>query len=168
MKSLWKLLFALCLVVFSTSVPVIRPPITAQIMEQLVKVVDSLFYTPGSPFNGNNRKYFRFAFHDCMGGCDGSINATNPSNKGLEATALKFTAAYSNPRRSPNTSFVMTYLSRADFFTLVELRALANGIKKANLGFATFNNATPAFNYGRVDNPLGPVRDDTEGTFPKG
>ena len=90
-----------------------------------------------------------------MGGCDGSINTANPANNGLKNTAEKFTAAYSHPVRSPNRTLLMNYLSRADFFALVELRAVGDGIKMANQGYATFNNATPVFQYGRSDNPLG-------------
>ena len=51
---------------------------------------------------------------------------------------------------------------------MVELRAIGYGIDRAGQGFATFNNATPAFKYGRSDNALGATSDNNEGTFPDG
>ena len=39
---------------------------------------------------------------------------------------------------------------------------------QAGKGQPKFNNATPIFQYGRVDNPKGSTNDDIEGTFPSG
>jgi hypothetical protein len=30
------------------------------------------------------RDWKRLGFHDCVGGCDGCVNMTNPNNQGLE------------------------------------------------------------------------------------
>lgn len=172
MNTLCKLLLTVSLVVFSTSVSVPPLTITAEIMQQLLTVVDSYFFTNTSVplFPVSNRKLYRLAFHDCVGGCDGSINVANAANNGLNTTVVLLNSAYTsnNTSRSPNKTFINTYLSRADFFTLVELRAIGYGIDRAGQGFATFNNATPAFKYGRSDNSLGATSDNNEGTFPDG
>ena len=117
----YKFFIVATLIVLSVSVTIPPPTITADIMQQLLTVLDTYFFTntttPISPVT--NRKVYRLAFHDCMGGCDGSIASTNADNNGLAQTVGILDAAYSNARRSPNRTLIQTYLSRADFFVLV-------------------------------------------------
>ncbi len=56
--------------------------ITPAQMDVILTSIDSLFFV--NPTKGMDiRKFVRAAFHDCMGGCDGSINLANSANRGL-------------------------------------------------------------------------------------
>lgn len=116
-----KVLIVASLIVLSVSVTIPPPTITAEIMQELLTVLDTYFFTntttPIMPVT--NRKIYRLAFHDCMGGCDGSIASTNADNNGLAQTAGILDAAYNNAIRSPNKTLLNTYLSLADLFVLV-------------------------------------------------
>lgn len=52
-------------------------------MNGILQTIDSYFFGSKPRFDLEVRKFIRAAFHDCMGGCDGSLNTTNPANKGL-------------------------------------------------------------------------------------
>jgi hypothetical protein len=64
-------------------------------MNGILETIDNYFFTYSAIFDLPIRKFLRGAFHDCMGGCDGSLNTTNPSNNGLEALAKGISDAYS-------------------------------------------------------------------------
>jgi len=140
-------------------------------MEDLLTILDTYFFTNTSTplFTALNRKIYRLAFHDCMGGCDGSIASTNADNNGLSTVANVFSVAYSSNSAtiSPSKAQITGNLSRADFFALIYLRAVGYGIKRGG-GVPTFSNTTAAFKYGRGDNPNGALSDDLESTFPTG
>ena len=57
--------------------------ITPLEMNGILQTIDSYFFDSKPKFDLEIRKFIRAAFHDCMGGCDGSLNTTNPANKGL-------------------------------------------------------------------------------------
>lgn len=69
--------------------------------------------------------------------------------------------------KSPNFTYISTYLSRADFLVLTEERALAWGMKLGG-ELPKFTNTTPVFVYGRSPNPYGINNDNKEGDFPDG
>ena len=120
-------------------------------MNGMLEAIDSYFFKPNaSLFDVEIRNFIRGAFHDCMGGCDGSINASNPSNRGLENLAKSIGEAYeiaTNPERSTNHASFKK-LSRADFWVLSVQRAVAWGIYKgAQVPIFT---GKPVFYYGRV------------------
>lgn len=142
--------------------------ITPLEMNGILETIDSYFFKPNSTFNVEIRKFLRGAFHDCMGGCDGSINATNPSNRGLENLAKSIGDAYklaTNPHNTTNYA-AFQKLSRADFWVLSVQRAAAWGIYKG----AQIPDFTgkPNFYYGRVSEPSGSETDSFEGDFPGG
>lgn len=111
------------------------------------------------------RKFLRAAFHDCMGGCDGSINTAKTDNRGLEAFVQVVTSAYNSAISSSNPNYlIFKRLSRADFWVLCEERALGWGIK--NSGASISYNGTTFF-AGRIaasDSNTGPI----EATLPNG
>ena len=92
------------------------------------------------------------AFHDCMGGCDGSINFANTDNAGLTDPANNIANAYAratdSQRSGATTAALFAKLSRADFFVLAETRALAWGMKNGS-SFPSFTGK-PVFQYGRT------------------
>lgn len=75
------------------------------------------------------KKVLRLAFHDCMDGCDGSVNLNNSDNRGLEIAVRQLNASFSS--RNSDYAYLSTYLSRSDYWALVMSRALAQGIKKS-------------------------------------
>lgn len=134
-------------------------------MDQLVKIIDKYYFINPPIYGLQIRKVLRLVLHDCMGGCDGSINANNIANKGLFNAVNILGQSYNRPKMNiPNgkedNAFIKQYLSRADFMALVYLRTLSWSISAAGNGNPTFNNATPIFQYGRADNPNGFSNDD--------
>lgn len=102
----------------------------------------------------------RLVFHDCNGGCDGSLNLSNSDNRGLEATIFKLGSIFNK------FSLVFSpYLTQADFWALVMCRALAYGLKTGNS--IPFSDTYPDFVYGRPTNKNA-TADDFEGVFPDG
>jgi hypothetical protein len=79
--------------------PVSGQPFTALEMDTMLNTIDSYFFLPNPQFKMEIRKFLRAAFHDCMGGCDGSITLTNTDNRGLEAFAQVVSAAYNTSVR---------------------------------------------------------------------
>lgn len=65
------------------------------------------------------------AFHDCVGHCNGCVNVTNPSNGGLQAVI-----SFLEPLYAPHKSV----MSRADYWAVASLAAIAKGIDIANEG----------------------------------
>lgn len=49
-------------------------PITPDVMDNLLNIIDQYFFVPTPLYFLQIRKFLRSAFHDCMGGCDGSLN----------------------------------------------------------------------------------------------
>ena len=142
--------------------------ITPLEMNGILETIDSYFFKPNPIFNVEIRKFLRGAFHDCMGGCDGSINASNPANRGLENLAKSISDAYelaTNPHNSTNHA-AFKKLSRADFWVLSAQRAAAWGIH--NGAQAPSFTGKPNFYYGRVSEPSGSSTDSHEGDFPEG
>ena len=70
-------------------------PITPQEMQTILDTVDSFFFAQNPKYKIEIAKLLRSAFHDCMGGCDGSLNLTNSANRGLEGLAEELNKAYS-------------------------------------------------------------------------
>lgn len=113
-------IFALFLVSLTSSK--ILNPITPQEMQTILDTVDSFFFAKNPKYNIEIAKLLRSAFHDCMGGCDGSLNLTNGANRGLEGLALELNKAYSfaiNSQQNPSSFAAFNKLSRADFWVLV-------------------------------------------------
>lgn len=52
-------------------------------VDTMLTTIDNLFFAPSHQLNMEIRKFLRAAFHDCMGGCDGSLNLLNSANRGL-------------------------------------------------------------------------------------
>jgi hypothetical protein len=139
-------------------------------MDSMLATLDSFFFSPTPKYNMEIRKFLRAAFHDCMGGCDGSINLTKTDNRGLEVYSSVLNRAYSfavDPVKNPTTATLFSKLSRGDFYVLSEQRALAWGIKNSNTTptFTTPNGFT--YCYGRVDSDPFDA-DSYEGTLPGG
>lgn len=117
---------AACLVITNCEV-ISHHEITPLEMTSLLETIDAYFFKKPAIFNLEIRKFIRAAFHDCMGGCDGSINASNPANKGLEPFAKQIREAYDLATNPLNTSNAALFkkLTRADFWALSVERALA-------------------------------------------
>lgn len=112
-------------------------------MESILTVIDSYFFTSSPLFPTDIRKFLRLTFHDCMGGCDGSINFENADNSGLAAPVNSLVNAYTRATDSiisgTTTATLFKKLTRADFFVLTETRALGWGMKNGN-SFPNFTN----------------------------
>lgn len=52
-------------------------------VDTMLTTIDNLFFVPNPQSRMEIRKFLRAAFHDCMGGCDGSLNLLNSANRGL-------------------------------------------------------------------------------------
>jgi hypothetical protein len=153
---------------FTNSELISANEITPLEMNDILAAIDAYFFNPNPTFNVEIRKFIRGAFHDCMGGCDGSINASNPANRGLENLAKSIGDAYELSTNPHNTSNYAAFkkLSRADFWVLSAQRAAAWGIYKgAQIPAFT---GKPIFYYGRVSEPSGSSTDSHEGDFPGG
>lgn len=138
-------------------------------MQTILDTVDSFFFLKNPKYNIEIAKLLRSAFHDCMGGCDGSLNLTNSANRGLEGLALELNKAYSfaiNSQQNPSSFAIFNKLSRADFWVLVEERALAWGIKRSGV-IPKVNFNSGHFSYGRVSTEPFDL-DNYEGTIPGG
>ena len=48
--------------------------ITPNVMDNLLAIVDSYFFSSTPLYSVPIKKFLRIAFHDCMGGCDASLN----------------------------------------------------------------------------------------------
>ena len=121
---------------------------TALEMDTMLQDIDSYFFSGiNSQFKMEIRKFLRAAFHDCMGGCDGSINLAKTDNRGLETFVRVVSTAYnfSIKASSPHSS-IFSRMSRVDFWVLCEQRALAWGIKN---GQQTINFSGVNYAYGR-------------------
>jgi len=154
--------FIIILTNSTTSVPATISP---AIMDQIISIIDKYYFNENAIFPIGRRKVLRLALHDCMGGCDGSLNINNTGNNGLFRAIDLLSRTYNNPKpgdpngRSDNL-LLKTYLTRADYIVLTTFRALSLSIKAAGNGNPIFNNATPVFQYGRTSNPNGPYSDD--------
>lgn len=58
-------------------------PFTPAEMETILHTIDNYFFLPNSTYKVEIRKFLRGAFHDCLGGCDGSLNLERTGNRGL-------------------------------------------------------------------------------------
>lgn len=117
----------LVVTLFQVQETISGPTITPQVMDNLLTIMDNYFFVPTPLYSVLIKKFLRTAFHDCMGGCDGSLNLFKTENRGLEGVVAKLNQSYSS--KSPNFTYISTYLSRADFLVLAEERALAWGMK---------------------------------------
>jgi hypothetical protein len=64
-------------VIVATLLTTIQPTTTTiapHVMDNLLTIVDSYFFSLTPLYSAPIKKFIRAAFHDCMGGCDGSIN----------------------------------------------------------------------------------------------
>lgn len=99
----------------------------------MLVTIDSYFFSSTPKYPIEIRKFLRAAFHDCMGGCDGSINIAKADNRGLEDYVSKMTQAFASvisSKTNPSTYALFIRMSRADFWVLCEERALGWGHQK--------------------------------------
>lgn len=142
----------LAFLLFSQTQAKILNPITPHEMQTILHTIDSFFFAQHPKYNVEIAKLLRSAFHDCMGGCDGSLNLTNGANRGLEGLAQELSKAYSfsiNSQSNPSSYKLFNKLSRADFWVLTEERALAWGIKRSGVT-PNVNFHSGHYSYGRV------------------
>jgi len=87
-------------------------------MQQLLTAVDTLFFGDQPLRNIKISRVIRLSFHDCMQGCDGSININNIANRGLNDTITRIHNAY-NWKNYQHHKLINDHLSFADFLALV-------------------------------------------------
>ena len=134
-------------------------------MEELLVAIDDKVFTNGARPLPLEATHCRAAFHDCAGGCDGSINTGNSENNGLTGYVRQLFRVYTDPA----TSLFRDTLTYADFTNLVQIRALSNAIKNGvrNSGSEYILPASlPVYTYGRPNNTEGHDSDSQEGPFP--
>ena len=129
--------------------------ITPEVLQELLNLIDSDLYR----FNAIElAPTVRLAFHECVSGCDGSVNLSATQNRGLEGVTIRIHNAYES---GPNAAYYQNYLTEADFVVLVTSRAVGHGLRagRARVPHVT---STAHFHYGR---PTGPhwSADPTEG-----
>ena len=108
-------------------------------------------------------KLIRLVFHDCVAGCDGCLNLTNPDNNGLGEIYQEVNMLY-------DSQFKDTGMSRADFIALQAVVATRVAADKQNCTQLTpncDNSAKPRpelfIRYGRKDCATSPnSTDDVE------
>uniref|UniRef100_A0A6V1P7P8 Plant heme peroxidase family profile domain-containing protein n=1 Tax=Heterosigma akashiwo TaxID=2829 RepID=A0A6V1P7P8_HETAK len=124
---------------------------SACVLQEAIDYVDEWF-------EGSNKKYMtkfaRLAFHDCIGGCDGCVDLTNKENNGLLAAVNEL---------EDLTEYIqenIVNISRADVWTLAEMRAIVLGMSRDDL--------EPDFEFevGRSNCEAGSALDEYEGHFP--
>lgn len=132
-------------------------------MHLMLQDIDNYFFKQSPQFNMEIRKFLRAAFHDCMGGCDGSINIQKTDNRGLEPFVQVVTAAYNTAIKSSNPrAYLFKRMKRSDFWVLCESRALGWGIKNSG---ATVDYRGVTFAAGRYAAPS-PDNSPNEATLP--
>ena len=118
----------------------------------MLTYIDSIFFNPSVTNAPDLRKFLRMAFHDCMGGCDGSLNFSNPDNGGLPGHASAVVRGYQtalNPKKSSaRTVELFSKISRADFWVLSSTRALGWGMKAGKSSPSYYSGSV--FLYGRI------------------
>jgi hypothetical protein len=125
---------------------------TDENFKSMIKQVDEFLSSDGF---SRIPKMVRLSFHDCISGCNGCINATNPDNAGLTAIATESTSFH---RNFINLKFYGNSLSRADFWAIMASRAL----------YIASNNSPGLtqpvldFKFGRKDCQAGSLLDQTE------
>jgi hypothetical protein len=65
----------------TTSAPVVAPTLEGPPIDALIADIRAVISSFGNPLRA---KFVRLGFHDCVGGCDGCVNLSNPDNNGLE------------------------------------------------------------------------------------
>ena len=75
--------------------------------------------------NGLAPKFLRLAFHDCVGGCDGCVDMTNPDNAGLDVPMDALSGIVSTWKSSD--------ISRADIWSLAAM--VGSEMTQAHLDF---------------------------------
>jgi hypothetical protein len=99
-------------------------------------------------------KMVRLIFHDCISGCNGCINATNPDNAGLTGIATDSTNFYSS---FSSKTFYGFSLSRADFWAILAARSLYIASSSSGLTQPVLD-----FKFGRKDCAAGSLLDELE------
>lgn len=135
MEISFHLIFAIFIAVSFTGVNsevITDKEITPHEMNGMLETIDTYFFNPSPIFNLEIRKFIRGAFHDCIGGCDGSLNITNPPNRGLEEMPKAITSSFSLATNPLNTSNAAAFqkLSRADYWALLVQRAVGWAIRR--------------------------------------
>lgn len=99
--------------------------------------------------------FVRLAFHDCvgLGGCDGCIDHTNPSNGGLKRYTNELDYYFDN---------YDYYMSRADFYALASVVALGMSTAPSKDKFTGRYH----FKFGRKSCKSSPNEDQTDEVFP--
>lgn len=115
------LIIALCLVQLSWAHW--RPPIRRAQFDVVKSIINDML---DNNTNSENVKFLipgsvRLVFHDCIGGCNGCINKDQKGNEGLEQIINAMERYYKKEE-------VITYLSRADFWTLTSVIAINKGV----------------------------------------
>jgi hypothetical protein len=118
----------------------------------MIKQVDDFLSSDGF---SRIPKIVRLSFHDCISGCNGCINATNPDNAGLTAIATESTSFH---RNFVNLKYNGNSLSRADFWAILASRALYI----ASNNSPGLTQPVLEFKFGRKDCPAGSLFDQTE------
>ena len=65
---------AIIVTLLATIQPTTSVTITPNVMDNLLAIVDSYFFSSTPLYSVPIKKFLRIAFHDCMGGCDASLN----------------------------------------------------------------------------------------------
>jgi hypothetical protein len=96
----------------------------------------------------------RLAFHDCITGCNGCIDAANPDNGGLKDIATELSKMHSELKHE---RYYGLYLSRSDLWVLVSFRAVYIASNYPDLTESILN-----FKFGRKDCRQGALFDKHE------
>jgi len=114
----------------------------------------------------------RLSFHDCVGGCDGCINVTNPDNNGLNATASALTNFWNTYSAAHPVRVFDHNMTRADFWALAGMRAAAIATANVPSTQTVPVVVVPPINFriGRTNclNGFNSDERESEGTFPSG
>lgn len=82
-----------------TQVVPTKEQLTPEVMDEILSIIDRQFFTTSSPLPINLATALRGTFHECIAGCDGSINLNNVDNRGLDGAFSKLHRVFS-PRTS--------------------------------------------------------------------
>ena len=93
-----------------------------------------------------------------MGGCDSRLNLGNTDNRGLEGFVREMNDIYNNIRGVSSSLFMQT-LSRPDFWALVQIRALAWGIRNGG-SVPSLGSSFVHYQYGRFNTTEDSTYDD--------
>jgi hypothetical protein len=84
-----QLLIIRCLFLLPSSAPKSnqRGDVSSSVVKAKAAIVDAIIAAAANEHNGSMHlapKFLRLAFHDCVGGCNGCVDLTNPDDNGLD------------------------------------------------------------------------------------